>query len=434
MPITLSQVAGLLKNVYEGPINSAIAEEIMLFNQLKFTNKFIKNFSGAKSIIHAIELVRNTSVGFRGGSAESLPEPAPGEVKQATTTVKSLYAYLEFYGDVLRFTDVDKGAFTSDFSLEVASAARSIRLEAARALYGNGTGELGEVGSIINNNGITGTIVVSIDAGNVTPSPNKHWFERGMFIDIYSPDGWYAGTATKSGNTNGYKILSVSKSNTNATLTVEDANMPGQFTIGSIAEGDKICVKGNYMKEPYGLDAIVDNGSVVSNFLGISESVYDRWNAVVNSNNGTPRELTLDMLQDAIDEVESYGKDMIIITSKPIRKKIYNLIRSTQVTPQSLDLKGGFKALEFSGYPIYGDRVAPYDKLFVVNLKTIIPHQLNSSKDDIFSAFKFDDLDNQILHGTRGYDIYWAKGVMNNNFTCNNRAPNVKITDINPEL
>jgi len=124
MAISLTDVAGLLKTIFVGPINSSIQQNIMLLNQIKFVNRWMDGYS----INHPINLVRNMSLGFRSNSTQALPQPSASVTKQVTTSTKTLFAYLEFYGDTLRATQSKPSNFAYSLTNELQSCTQSIRL------------------------------------------------------------------------------------------------------------------------------------------------------------------------------------------------------------------------------------------------------------------------------------------------------------------
>jgi len=423
--ISLTDVSGLLKTAFVGPINSAISKKVWLLKQLQWTNKW--RIKGSKTVQHPIQLVRSTSVGFRNASSDGLPPVTHQETVQATTTLKILYAYTEFYGDTLRVTAEEPGAFASAFKTEIGSLIQSIRIETNRALYMAGTGVLGQVASLGNGSGTNDRITVRTSASQSVP-PNMRWFEKGMHIDIINPA---TGSSRITGTySEGVKISVRNK--TSYTIDVVDPSTGNSVDLSgvNVTAGDYIVVFGNYNKEPYGLDAICDDGTNVSSFLNISETTYDRWKAYVQDVSWG--QLTETHLQNLLDEIEDYDGQILLVCDKKVRNKIARLVKSTMVQPQTLDLKGGFKAISYGDYTIYADRYAPYGQLFGINLNHIIPHQLNASKDNIFKAFDFADIDGKVLHPTRNADIYYAKGSVYYNFTTNQRNAFGKISNIDP--
>jgi len=441
-PISELEIGGLLKTQFVGPINDSVEKEVMLLKQFAWTNKY--RMSGSKTIRHPINLVRNTSLGFRYGStdgagnAEAIPDTAPSDVRQAETIIRTLYAYVEFYGESLWLTAQDLGAFAETFKHEIGSLVDSMKIEINRAAYGDGTGELGEVVEAAPTN----TITIRTSA-TIAPSPNMNWFEKGQQLDIYNSVNFYAGTAAqRNAAATPIRVAVKSKGATQVVLTVQQWNgtawVAGTLnaTYG-VTTGDKIVVKGNYMREPYGLKAIIDDGTYTSNFLGIDESTYDRWNSYVETNGGAFGAWSETRMQNIIDEIEVFDstkKQILLITTKPIRNKIARIVKTNVLQPSTLELKGGFKTVSYSDIMLYTDIFAPYDTIWGVNLSNIIPHQLNASKDNIFGGFQFQDIDGQVLHAVRDSDIYWAKGIVNYNFTCNQRNSHAVYRNIDPTV
>lgn len=431
--INSTDITEMLKTIYEPGINSAIPKTNMLINQLQPTSEH--RIDGVK-VQHYVDLVLNQSVGFRRGSPDGLtkfmPKTRPSQGKQIVSEIRSLYSYLKFSGDAIRNTKVgDRSAYANIIGQEVKSLTTALRLQVNRAAYGDGTGEFGEVVEA----GPTDTITVRTSS-TVANTPCGRWFERGMLLDIYDPTNFYAGTASVR-NTKPLTVIRKSVGPVYTTLVLghfDGTVLTLNGTYG-VTTGDKIVFWQNYYNEPYGLNAFIDNGSITTNFLGISELDFDRWNAFI-VDSGAPAAFDENSLQELIDEMsvnDEGGKTLLVCDTK-IKNCIARKVKGTMVQPATLELKGGFKAVSYSDKAIFADIYAPYGKIQGINFDDIVPHVLNKADDKLFDAFSFDDMAGGMLHPINDTDDYWVKGILNYNMTITRRNSFGAYKNIDPTL
>ncbi|MGQ9846828.1 MAG: phage major capsid protein [Bacteroidales bacterium] len=406
--ITLSDVEGLLKTVFREPIVNQIVKDTMLLNQITAGTNDVD--IGARTIKHPVALTRNTKMGFRSTS-QYMPDGGNTQVKYSTSEVKTLYAYIEFDGMAIRSCLTKEGAFENLIQFELKNASESGRIEINRALYGFGRGDLGVIASINSNN----IVVRGAGSAYANIAPNMNWFDVGMVIEAYD-----SSFTTRRGS---YTITGINENTRTLTLN----------NVTNLVAGDYLFVDRNYNNEPMGLLGIADNGTYVTNLQGISNASYPRWNGYVDTNTAL-RAITETALQNLITVLERAGKNIIIVTTEAIRNKIAMILQNKFVAPKMMDIEGGFTALNYNGYPIYADLYCPYGHIFGLNPTFLKIHQLYPTKNNKFSAFVFDDLDGQVLHGDRGSDIFWAKGVMDYNITTTRRNAFGRIDAIDATL
>ncbi|MDD4092177.1 MAG: phage major capsid protein [Smithellaceae bacterium] len=407
-PIALTDIDGLLKDVLREPIVNQINKETMILNQIEAG---VDDFDIAgETIKHPVMLTRNTKMGFRQTGAY-MPSGGNAKVKQVTSNPVSLYAYVEFEGQAIRRTLNQEGAFEKLLQFELKNAAESCRMEINRASYGFGRGDLGILdGAPVGN-------VITVESDTIAHiAPNMSWFEEGMELEAYDA----ATLATRRGT---YVIDTISPDTREITLVDSTG----------LQDGDYLFVNRNKGNEPMGFLGFADNGTYVPNLGGVSETDFHRWNGHVDTAVAV-RAITEEMLQNMITKIERAGQGQLIMTTEAIRNKIARLIKSTMVQPQTLDLKGGFKALSYNGYPIWHDIYAPYGTILHGIMQYVKIHQAFPQKDKKFNAFMWDDLDGSILHGVRDTDVFWAKSVMDYNLTTKRRNAFGRIDMIDANL
>jgi len=145
MAVDLSQLGGLLKRVYTGPLNKAIGERVLLWNDLSSLGMKRTKVVG-ETIYWAVLLRGAKGVGFRGAN-EFLPVGDASTTQQANTNLSRFYATV----DVDKMTTEIAGPSSSSFADYLTLQMKLIEDEAAfhlnRSLHGDGTGALATVTS-----------------------------------------------------------------------------------------------------------------------------------------------------------------------------------------------------------------------------------------------------------------------------------------------
>lgn len=131
---------------------------------------------------------------------------------------------------------------------------------------------------------------------------------------------------------------------------------------------------GSYNDAIFGLQAIVSNANPsVGNYGGIdrTDANKDWWKAHVFGNSGTPRALTLKMIQDAIDAIEinsAEGNAALILCENQIWSHVVDLLDGNRrYGGTQMTLNGWAKAVEFGTTPIVKDPQCPAGKMFILD-------------------------------------------------------------------
>lgn len=111
-----------------------------------------------------------------------------------------------------------------------------------------------------------------------------------------------------------------------------------------------------------GIQAAIDDGSVVTTYANIDRTVNTWWQSYVLANGGIPRPLTESLMFQIINEIETRGGKVNTILASPNVWTQYGLLleqERRQPNPGE-SLHGGFKALDFSGVQVL--RVPSYQE------------------------------------------------------------------------
>jgi len=178
-----------------------------------------------------------------------------------------------------------------------------------------------------------------------------------------------------------------------------------------------------------GLKAIVDDGTNVITFQDISRTTYPLWKAKVLSNAGSPRPLTLPLMQlaDDIPEIQCGERVNLIIGSPNARNLYTQLLVAQKRFVNTGKLDGGYEVLDFNGKTFLVDVDCQDDRIYFLNSDYIQHYGL--------MELKFDDSDGAILkhNGLPGGDVYYFFMKSYANFGSNRCNAHSVITDLEVE-
>ena len=379
-----------LKEFYLPRFLSTINENRILMSRLeRDTSK--TDVSGRHARV-PVNIRPSQAIGARADSSSGPALPTP----QSQTWVEVQIGYAFNYGTVrithpvIQASRNDRGAFLRAVGSEMDGIRRDLKNDINRQLFGDGNGVLGiSVGS-----GSSATSLV-LQAG--------HKVKIGMALDSF---------AAKSGGSAQIDSQTVSALATSTNTA----------TIGTDSWDDNSYIyredsRGNEMM---GLLGIVDADAATTTFVSTLQNVdrsassgYPEWDAQVLANAGTARALTEDLLDQAILQTEEQADADIslMITSSTQFRKIGQMLTPDRRYSPTMELDGGFTAINWANIPIVWDRDCPrtsqvvqdgsdMDMLFGVDESSLAIYQL--------ADWDFDDTDGNVMHRRQDVAAYDA--------------------------
>jgi hypothetical protein len=221
----------------------------------------------------------------------------------------------------------NKGSFIRALDAEIHGMVTDFRKDINRALFGNGLGRLAKCGAMGSS-------------GNTVPVDTLKYLDVDMLVDIYQANG----TARATGR----KITAVDPDASPVTITIDGSGVQTAAT-------DIVVRSGSYDKELHGLEIIVSNTGTLQG-IDSSQPANRFWRASVFGNGGTPRVLTEVLMQQPFDAVEDNdGNVSLMLTTYGVRRAYLDLLTSLKRFANTLELEGGWKALDFNGKPLTVD-------------------------------------------------------------------------------
>ncbi|HEY6018880.1 MAG TPA: phage major capsid protein, partial [Candidatus Paceibacterota bacterium] len=111
--------------------------------------------------------------------------------------------------------------------------------------------------------------------------------------------------------------------------------------------------------------------------------------------------LSLDALTKAFNSVQVAGGNPSLVLGSPgAQRALFNLLQPQVRYVEPMNLKGGFKAIEYMGQPFVADRLAPFGKIYILDERFV----------KVFSPgdWHFLDEDGNTLKWVVGFDAWEA--------------------------
>lgn len=380
--VTLSEA---LKEYYLEPLKLQISDKMdPLFTLIEKSSRGIE---GSK-VKFPLRYGSSGGVGMRD-ELGALPEANPRQIKSAEVETKNFYGVISLSQKLIDSTQSNRSAFVNQLETQMKDLTIDMKKNFNRQLYGDGRG-------------IIATVENAVSAGATIPVSTTAGLLEGMYVDLFDPTG-----VTKKSSKN--EIISVDRGSN--TITLE--------TSVTLAKGDIIVNYGSYGKEITGLSAIFKRNALI---YGIDRS-KSQWFNPIQIANASPVELSESMIQRGIDEADDVDTDInFILTSKGVRRAYFDLLSAQKRSVNTLELKGGFKALDYNGVPLTSSKFAPNGTIRMINTDDIFFAQLKE--------LDWMDKDGSVLHRNDNVAAYSATMYQFAELCCSKSSGLVEITGI----
>ena len=390
MAANLQTLDKILKEHYLPAIRRQLNDTTVLLQRLR---RDTENVYGREYVI-ALSYGRNEGVGARpeGGI---LPTPQSQKYDNLKLKVTYNYGRIKVTGPVIAATRRDVGAFVRAVESEMRGLLRDLRKDINRQLFGDGSGVLAVCGT--TSNSTTVQLAATADMRN---------FRVGMVVDILAiADGTPVAT--------GVTITAIDR--VNKTITISGAPV-------TTSASHAVYRTGNYGAEIIGLDAWLgkDNNTIG----GIDRTTAEWFRPNILHNSGTPRALSLDLMQQAEDaaDIAASGRPSLLITSHAVRREYLGLLEDIRRFVNTQRLDGGWEAVMYNDKPLVVDPDCQEDRIYFIDESTFAIGQM--------SDFDWMDRDGAVLHRTANEDAYEATLFWYSQLGCDTPAANSVLTDI----
>ncbi|MBQ7770476.1 MAG: phage major capsid protein [Clostridia bacterium] len=379
--ITLQSADSVLKSFYLDAISESLNYKANpFFAKLERT----ANDVVGKDVRKVIRNGFNAGVGA-GTETGDLPSARASEYKTFVAPLKNIYGTIEISDKALRASANNEGAFVNILNDEMKALEKSAAFNFSRMLFGDGTGVLSTVKSVMS-----GLIAVS--------APEN--FVAGMVVTFEGLDEFACCKIKEVNRLAGEIVLEKTG--------WEDAAIP---------TGTVVRLYGSSGEEMTGLKAIFSNNAI----YGVARNVIGMEPYFTTSSS-----INQTVIQNAIDNVEERSgcKVDFILCSWGVRRALIEYYNTLGTTLPTIQLEGGYTALNFNGIPIVTDRFCPKGTMYLLTSENFKIHQLCDWQ-------WLEAEDGKILKQVSGKPVYQATLVKYAELICENPSAQGRISGIN---
>ncbi len=406
MSATKTTAAGILKNVYEGPIVDQINNPNVLF---KFINRNARDIIEGGSIVGSIRLVPSQGIGARAEMV-ALPTPKNTTWGQPADSLKHLYGVMQLSGPLIRATETNAAAFNRAMKAEAEGMTTGLQLDLQRQTYGSETND----GQVCLCGTTSASLTVQLDA-----SANMRYFEIGMIVDLL--------TVTT--------LVNITDGLTRTITAIDETNKTITFTGNVVTTSSLVAVyrAGNASGEINGLEAVISTGAL-HGITPSSGSNY-RFKGNVNTSFGA---FSIAAFQSEVDNAHNRsGKWISHIFSQEGPRNAYlaelQAVRRIISQGNEVKLDGGFTGLEYTGG---GDSAIWFKDPFAL-AKTIYGVCLKDLELKRYADWKFMDVNGEYwlpdIYGSGGTDSFKAVMYMDAQLWAKARNSHFKLQAVLPQ-
>jgi hypothetical protein len=359
--------AEALKYFYLDGLVSQINE-----NADPLTAQIEKNSQGVvgSDIVMGLQYGRHGGVGNAADDG-SLPTTNPRKHAQAKWATKNLFATFQITQKLMDASKTSAGAFENMLTNEVQTLETDAKDNFSRQALGDGTGVLTTAAA--GRSGASNDNLVVADTA---------FFAEGMLVDILD---------VTDGTTWLHQGIEIT--------TVDDDSLTlifsGTTLSATIASGDKIYIHGSKGIELTGVKAVFENTTL----YGIDRTT-NKWLSPKRVNlNGEIAEVDI---QKGIHHVNSKAgaKTNFMLCSYGVERAYSNLLAATKQIVNSIELKGGFKAISFNGIPLTSGKYVSTGKMYLMDLADWKMYQM--------AEYSWMNADGEMLKWVSGKAAYQA--------------------------
>lgn len=279
-----------------------------------------KNSEGVegKDIVMALRYGRQGGVGNRADDG-TLPTPFSRATKQAKWETRNVFAYVQITDKTIEASKTNRASFANLLTQELKDAENDARDSVNRQFFGTGTGLIGTIADVTDT-------VFTLDS--------VIGLAEGMAIDTY--------TGATANTDLGLRITKVDHVNKKITVAA----------CVDTAAGDLVYINGNKGIELTGFGAIIATSGTL---YGLDRATYPWLCSQVEAVNGEISEV---VIQKAIDlsELMAGGEVDHLMGSYGVLRAYGNLLTAQKRQNNTLELKGGWKGLDFNGIPLVREK------------------------------------------------------------------------------
>lgn len=387
MAVSTATADQALKIVYLNVVRDQLNTETNpLYNKIKTSTKDISGKEVRKMAPYGV----NGGIGA-GAEDDPLPQAGGNNYIQFVSNTANIYGTIKITDKSIKASRNNAGAFVRLLDQELKGLMRASKFNFGRMLFHDGSGVLATFKA--ND---TATTLLAVDS--------TQYLIEGLTIDIRDSSGAIVTGGEKR------RILAVDRANNK--IKVSGANITTEAT-------DILTVQNSYNMEITGLKEIFkDSGSL----YGVDRAEHYWMIPYIQGDIGSISDVKIQKAIDYLDEIMG-SKVSYICTASGVKRAYQAYMEATKRNVNTLDLKGGFKALSYNGTPLVNDRFMPAGTMYLLNTDEFTFHQMGD--------WEWMDVGGgKILGQVPGYPIWTASLVKYAELICDHPGGQAVLTGI----
>jgi hypothetical protein len=400
----LTAIQDTLKIVYGKGITNQFVDEKTTYNLFPKSERKPKGLGYE----FAIRYARAQGIGARRES-EVLPDPLAGKYDKGQIKPKYVYGVLRMTGPAIEAAKGDIAAFVDGLADSVADIYDALIVDLNRQACADGFGLLGTLSLASDAVTTSGTTTWTVTMNN---DLSVQRLIEGMVVDFYDGANIDQSSVasriksvdpvTKSAemepNEGTYKANHPIVAARAYTITTDP--VPDAAYMVRVGAREVTHATSNVPVEMTGIEGIYDDGTLLATYENITVADFPAWRANLLTNSAVARELTLDLMLQALDVSRTRSGKTIQTMRMGLgqRRKYANLLLP-DVRFQPGELEGGYEKLTFAGgdgsVKMVIDPALPPAKIFCEPNGVIQKYEM--------TPLGWGNLDQQI-HQRQGYD------------------------------
>ena len=360
--IDTTAIAYQLKRVYGDKITDLFSRQTMTFNMFMKSGRVPNVRPGGAGFYFAARQADIQSIGARAENAY-LPEPLAGDGLQGVITPKLIYGSLRLSGLAIESGKSNVEAFANIQGDAVANLYKSLVMDLNRQCWGDGTGLLATLSaSATVSTTATFTAACSNDRG-------VKYLRKGMVCDVFE-------STTLDTGAKAIRVSSINPTTKVVTFEKHTGAYDTYHPLGTSAASAATLSSGAFLVrmgarlashaatttyEIMGLEGMFNDDVHTTTFEGITLSSDPEFVPNVLGNSGVNRELTLDLMLQAMDLTTTRSDEQVsnILTGLGQRRKYFNLLAG-DVRYTAGKFVGGYETLQFAQNGMVSMTFDPY--------------------------------------------------------------------------
>lgn len=373
-----------LKDFYEGMVRRILNRQCRLYAYVK---KGTKTITG-RQVLFPVNTVGTSAIAFTTGG-QNLPAAVAQTTIDATIKMQEVWGRIQVNTDVIAQAKDNRGAFERPIALEVERITEDMTDRVNIALFGDGSGKLGECHTGLASATQFDMKGLAQTGTGINANQGARYIKVGDVLDILTSafairvQSVTVTAVTPGGGAGGSDRVTISGSSVAAVVATDGVYWATQTT------NLKAQSSATQSMSPMGIGGIIDDGTFLQTLQAIDRSVAAnvRWkaNAInVGATSTAPGALVLDTMQRAVDIASETGNGFpgVALCHHSVRREYIKLVQTDRRYTEPYKYDPGIKeshlenwpwktSLSFDGFPLAFDKHCQWQTMYFADPRVL---------------------------------------------------------------